>query len=230
MRNLVRTSAIGALMLAAGYVSSANAADAVVYEPVVAMPADMYDWSGFYVGAQAGYGWGDADYSITAGPGEVGSFDIDGALVGINAGFNVQHGSWVFGVEGDVSWTGVDGAGIVQLDGDIISADVNWMGSLRGRVGYAFDNVLPYVTAGVAVADTDISVSGNLNASDSNLHVGWTAGIGVEVGLTQAISTSLEYRYTDFGTKDYDFNAGFDATGSGDLHTVGAALKWRFGQ
>lgn len=229
MRNLVRTSAIGALMLAAGYVSSANAADAVVYEPVVAMPADMYNWSGFYVGAQAGYGWGDAEYSTNAGNGSSGSFDIDGVFAGLNVGYNIQHGSWVFGVEGDVSWSGIEGSGIA-FDTDDISAEIKWMGSLRGRLGYAFDNVMPYVTAGVAVADTEISISGLMNASDSNTHVGWTAGIGVEVGLTQAISTSLEYRYTDLGSKDYTFTNNVVATGSGDVHTVGAALKWRFGQ
>jgi outer membrane immunogenic protein len=218
-------------MLAAGYVSSANAADAVVYEPAVPMPADMYNWSGFYVGGQAGYGWGDADYAADAGGGVAGTFDIDGAFAGGNAGFNIQNGSWVFGVEGDVFWSGIEGSG-TAFDGDVITAEIHWMGSLRGRVGYAFDNVLPYVTAGVAVSDTEIAIYSDpdtLFGRDSNTHVGWTAGLGVEVGLSQNISTSLEYRYTDLGTKDYVFGP-VDATGTGEVHTVGAALKWRFGQ
>jgi outer membrane immunogenic protein len=207
--------------------TSANAADPIIYEqPPVMMPAAMYDWSGFYAGIAGGYATGDADYSISIGDGG-GSFDLDGAFIGGVVGMNVQHGNIVFGVEGDLFWSGIDGSAFA-FDDDAIGVDINWMGSVRGRVGYAFDNIMPYVTAGVAFGDADIGVSGDLNASDSNLHIGWTAGIGAEVGLTQNVSASLEYRYTDLGSKSYDFGAGFETRGSGEFHTIGMAVKWRF--
>lgn len=226
MKNYRSYLLAGAAALSLGFVSAAQAADPIIYEqPPVMMPAAMYDWSGFYAGVVGGYATGDADWSATIPDG--GSFDIDGAFIGGVVGYNVQHGAWVWGIEGDLAWAGIDGSG-VAADDDDISVDINWIGSVRGRVGYAFDNILPYVTAGVAFGDADIGISGDLNASDSQLHVGWTAGLGVEVGITQNVSASLEYRYTDLGSEDYDFGAGFDTVGAGDFHTIGAALKWRF--
>lgn len=224
MKNYRTYLLAGAAALSLGFVSAAQAADPIIYEqPPVMMPAAMYDWSGFYAGVAAGYAWGDASYDADVIG--AGSFDNDGWLLGGVVGYNFQTGPWVFGVEGDLYWAGIDGGedvGIVT-----ISNDTNWFGSVRGRAGYAFDNILPYLTAGIAFADNDVSIAGAVNASDSNTHVGYTVGLGVEVGLTQNVSTSLEYRYTDFGDKDYDFD-GFSSVGDGDFHTIGAALKWRF--
>jgi outer membrane immunogenic protein len=200
--------------------TSANAADPIIYEqPAVMMPAAMYDWSGLYVGVLAGYGTGDADYAVVGGGS--GSFDMDGFYLGGVVGYNFQTGPWVLGVEGDLAWSGIDGGALYLGAGPAIDSDLQWMGSVRGRVGYAFDNILPYLTAGFAFADNDVSVAGI--GSDSNIHVGWTAGIGVEVGLTQNLSA-----YTDFGTEDYDFGGTVVAAGTGDFHTIGMALKWGF--
>lgn len=227
MKNYRSYLLAGAAALSLGFVSAAQAADPIIYEqPPVMMPAAMYDWSGFYAGLTGGYATGDADWSATLPDG--GSFDVDGAFIGGVAGYNVQNGAWVYGVEGDLVWSDIDGSD-VALDGDGISGEINWMGSVRGRLGYAFDNILPYVTAGVAFGDTDVSIVGpGFAASDSQMHVGWTAGLGVEVGVTQNISASLEYRYTDLGSEDYDFAPSFDTEASTEFHTIGAAVKWRF--
>ncbi len=206
--------------------TSANAADPIIYEqPPVMMPAAMYDWSGFYAGIAAGYGTGDADYDVFDDGTGIGGDRSALFLLGGVVGYNYQAGAWVFGVEGDLFWSGIDGS--TADFGTTIDSEIEWMGSVRGRVGYAFDNILPYLTAGVAFANNDVSVGGF--GSDDNTHIGWTAGVGVEIGLTQNLSTSLEYRYTDFGSEDYGFEDGFSSEGSGDLHTVGVALKWRFG-
>ncbi len=221
MKNYRSYLLAGAAALSLGFVSAAQAADPIIYEqPPVMLPAAMYDWSGFYAGIGAGYGTGDADYGFGGG----GSYDIDGFILGGIVGYNFQTGPWVFGVEGDLYWSGIDGS-----TGDFggISTDVDWLGSVRGRVGYAFDNILPYVTAGVAFAHSDVDIAAFGGVSDNNTHIGWTAGLGVEVGVTQNLSASLEYRYTDFGSETYELGA-VTSSGSGDLHTVGAALKWRF--
>lgn len=229
MKNYRSYLLAGAAALSLGFVSAAQAADPIIYEqPPVMMPAAMYDWSGFYAGVTGGYATGDADWSATTSTPDGGSFDIDGAFIGGVVGYNVQHGAWVWGIEGDLVWSGIDGND-VAFDGDDISGEINWMGSVRGRVGYAFDNILPYLTAGVAFGDTDVSIVGDdFNQSDSQMHVGWTAGLGVEVGVTQNVSASLEYRYTDLGSESYDFNSGFDTEASTEFHTIGASLKWRF--
>jgi outer membrane immunogenic protein len=214
----------GAAALSLGFVSAAQAADPIIYEqPPVMMPAAMYDWSGFYAGVMAGYASGDADWALLGG-GPSGSFDMDGAFLGGLIGYNWQTGPWVLGAEADLAWSGIDG-GAATFG---ISSDLEWMGSVRGRVGYAWDNILPYITGGVAFARNEVSVGAFGGASDTNTHIGWTAGLGVEVGVTQNVSASLEYRYTDFGTEDYNFGVGSVAAGTGDFHTIGAALKWRF--
>jgi outer membrane immunogenic protein len=221
MKNYRSYLLAGAAALSLGFVSAAQAADPIIYEqPPVMMPAAMYDWSGFYAGIGAGYGTGDAEYGFGGG----GSYDIDGFMLGGIVGYNFQTGPWVFGVEGDLYWSGIDGS-----TGDFggISTDVDWLGSVRGRVGYAFDNILPYVTAGVAFAHSDVDIAAFGGVNDNNTHIGWTAGLGVEVGVTQNLSASLEYRYTDFGSETYELGP-VTSSGSGDLHTVGAALKWRF--
>lgn len=227
MKSILKTisfAAIGGCALAIA--SSAHAADPIIYEqPPVMMPAAMYDWSGFYAGVTGGYGWGDSDFSFDTGGGTTtGSLDLNGAFLGGVVGYNMQAGSWVFGVEGDLAWSGIDGSTTLGAGGE---TEVEWLGSVRGRVGYAWDNILPYVTGGVAFAHNEVSVPGF--GSDSQTHIGWTAGVGVEVGLTQNVSASLEYRYSDFGDQDYTFNAPLTAEADGKLHTIGAALKWRFG-
>lgn len=228
MKNYRSYLLAGAAALSLGFVSAAQAADPIIYEqPPVMLPAAMYDWSGFYAGVTAGYVTGDADYSATfqGTPLGSGSFDMDGAFLGGVVGYNWQSGNIVFGVEGDLAWANIEGG--EDNFGETISSEIDLMGSVRGRVGYAWDNILPYLTAGVAFAHNEVSVTDF--GSDSNTHIGWTAGLGVEVGVTQNVSASLEYRYTDFGSEDYSFDGGVAAaTGAGDFHTIGAALKWRF--
>ncbi len=225
MKNYRSYLLAGAAALSLGFVSAAQAADPIIYEqPPVMLPAAMYDWSGFYAGVTGGYATGDADFGfVTTGPATFASVDIDGWFLGGVAGYNVQSGNWVYGIEGDITWANIDGFTPAGADGD---TEIDWMGSLRGRVGYAFDNILPYVTAGVAFAHNDLTVGGGFG-SDSNTHFGWTAGLGVEIGVTEQLSASLEYRYTDFSSETYDF-PGLSVEADGHLHTVGAALKWRF--
>jgi outer membrane immunogenic protein len=213
--------AMSALVAASSLYSAslALAADAVVDEVVVLDEA--FDWSGVYVGSHVGYGWGDASY-LSASDDDFDnddfdgsaafSPDLDGVLAGVHAGYNWQVNNFVLGIEGDASWSGMDGSTSVTLQsgGYFLDADtdVEWLASLRGRVGIAWDRLLFYGTGGVAFARTETNVvsdfSGSvISDSDSTSHVGWALGAGVEAMVTSNISVRLEYLHYDFSGEDF---------------------------
>jgi outer membrane immunogenic protein len=169
--------------------SSALAADMPVKAPPPVAPAAYYhSWSGFYVGAHVGYGWGHfgfrdpyvkLDQPIFFLPGLfVGvplerDFKGSGFLGGLQAGVNAQFGSIVVGVEGDASWMDIDGefrstSGIPQLltTSEGVSANLKWLATLRGRVGVALDRFLVYGTGGVAFGGVD--AAGDITVTLSN--------------------------------------------------------------
>ena len=191
IKRLIPAAAVASLALSFGLVS-AQAAD-VVYEapapsePYIA-PAEV-TWSGVYGGATIGYGWGDTDL-----PGN--SISTDGFLGGIFGGAQMQNGAIVYGGEADIGYSWLDGANAG------VSTEGGMEGSLRARLGYAMnDRVLLYGTGGLAVARHEVS---NVLGSDTKTMVGWTAGAGVDVKLTEAMFGRAEYRYSDFGSKDFN--------------------------
>jgi outer membrane immunogenic protein len=206
--------------------TSAFAADMPARVPVAKAPppvaVQLFDWSGFYWGALAGYGWGESSHSEALG-GANGSFDANGFLLGGTVGFNWQAGAAVFGLEGDLAWSNIDGNG--GSAAGTISTSLNWLGTGRARAGYAVDNYLFYVTGGAAWGDIDASVAGVAGGSDTRL--GWTAGGGVETKLTQNWSAKLEYLYVDLGDKNL-----YTATGpvnvSYNSHIVRLGLNYKF--
>lgn len=164
--------------------STAFAADLNVSEPAP-MPGivDVSNWDGPYVGVFAGYGWGDyeEDNGFRSNP--------TGWLLGVSLGadFAVSNGI-VAGVVADAAWSEMGS------DNGIYAFDIDWAGSLRGRLGLDAGALLPYLTAGLTVAGAtgDLSVG----VSDSNLHVGWTAGAGLEFAATESLSVDFLYRYS----------------------------------
>lgn len=192
VNRFVPAAAAATMVLSLG-LAGANAAD-VVYEtpapvePYVA-PVETSDWSGVYGGATLGYGWGDTDL-----PGN--SMSTDGFLGGVFGGAQMQSGQFVYGGEADIGYSWLDGANA----GATTKAGVE--GSLRARLGYAMnDRVLLYGTGGVALARHEVA---NAAGEDTQNMVGWTAGAGVDVKLTEALFGRAEYRYTDFGNKDFN--------------------------
>jgi len=154
--------------------------------------APMYNWTGFYLGIQGGGAWGDSDWNGLAV-----SNSPSGGMFGGTAGYNWQGiGSpWVFGLEGDVSWSGVKDT--VNCGGFTCETKNNWFGTVRGRVGYAWDRWLPYFTGGVAFGDIKANRSGFAGSSDTN--AGWTVGAGVEGVIAGNWTAKLEYLYADIG-------------------------------
>ncbi len=226
-----------------GFAGAASAADlpmrAAPPAPVIAA-APLFTWTGFYVGGQVGYGWNANDNDIVLPTGFVvqsGDFGDsgDGFLAGVHAGYNVQLGSFVVGVEGDIE--GVFGdddddlvivgpGGGVFTDYGFAGNALDWQGSIRARAGFAFDRALIYATGGFAFAG--ISDGFGIRGNDDTI-TGWTLGAGVEYAFTNNLTTRLEYRYTNFDGGDNFFNN--VALGSNDIefHTVRVGLSYKFG-
>ena len=195
------TLTLGAGLLAVAMASPSFAAD--LPRPVYKAPAAPYiapfSWSGFYVGINGGYGWGKSDWSSAV---TTGSTKPKGGLVGVTLGYNLQTGNWVWGVDGDfdASWMkGSDNTGTGVCTGaDGCQTENSWFGTVRGRIGYAWNRWMPYITGGGAFSD--IKMTPNMGASETDTRFGWTAGVGMEWAFTGAWSTKIEYLYADLGT------------------------------
>lgn len=204
--------AIAASLLATP-VLAADLAPAPV-EPAAPVVAS-YSWTGFYVGAQAGYAWGKnwtGDYFKQSHRVEgQRDLDPDGFFGGVHAGYNYQFPiGVVVGAEADVNLAAIgSGRGPLHAPagdpplppGNTSRSKMNWNGSVRARLGYAIDRFLPYVTGGYAVGHYDVTAK-YLNVPTS-IHLsdtlsGWTIGAGLEYAITDKITTRVEYRYTEY--------------------------------
>jgi outer membrane immunogenic protein len=153
-----------------------------------------FNWTGFYVGINGGGAWGGSDwdgYAVTNNP--------KGGLIGVTAGYNWQGAGspWVFGLEGDIGWAFINDS-VVCGAGVNCQTKNNWLGTVRGRVGYAFDRIMPYVTAGLAVGDIEANVTAAPGSSSTN--AGWTIGAGVEGSIYANWTAKAEYLYADLGS------------------------------
>jgi outer membrane immunogenic protein len=197
-----------ALVLAFAAATPARAADlsvAPLYKAPPVVPVPTYNWSGFYLGVNGGGAWGTSNWS------NVGSnFNLSGAQVGGTAGMNWQTGHAVFGLEGDVDWSGVRGTAAPALCPGCATNN-DWLATVRGRAGYAFDRFMPFVTGGLAVGDIRATAPGFAGATQSN--AGWTVGGGMEFALTNNLTAKAEYLHVDLGNMNCGFSCGV-ATGN----------------
>ena len=184
----------------------ANAADM----PVKAPAMTAADWAGWYAGIAGGAGFGQARQTDTS-PFSSGRYNTKGAIAGATLGYNWQKGRYVYGIETDLSYANIRGStvGTDPTFGNCVATHcesaIKALGTLRGRVGMTWKNLLPYVTGGLAYADLHgaegTGVPGSFGGSGSKWVAGWTLGGGVEAKLTPKWSGKIEYLYVDLGDK-----------------------------
>lgn len=223
-RVLLVTTAFGILAATA----SAMAADlarrsdmplkAPLYEPA-------FSWTGFYIGVNGGGAFGQSTYNFAGmvNPG----FDTSGGLIGGTVGFNYQIGRSVWGLEGDGDWSSISGSASCLGGLATCQTSNNWLATVRGRLGYAFDRVLPYVTGGAAFGNIETGVP--VQTVDTT-GTGWTVGAGIEYAFLPNWTTKIEYLYVDLGSIDCGLACAGIAPTKIDFTTnvVRAGLNYKF--
>jgi outer membrane immunogenic protein len=179
--------AVGAAALAlAGMARPVDAADLRYSQPyTVNQPLNALSWAGPYLGGNLGYEWGSVSNNATKPSGIAG---------GVQGGYNFQSGNWVFGVEGDLELTGAS---------DTFASwkfSNPWFGTMRGRAGYAFNDILFYGTGGLAFGELRAETFGR---SESQTNVGWTLGVGTEFRMSPNWSAKIEYLYVDLSESQF---------------------------
>jgi outer membrane immunogenic protein len=229
-----------ALLASTLLASAAQAADlpAHVYTkaPAAVVPL-AYDWSGVYIGVQGGGIWSHLDADYTTG-GVFGHRNIDGTLLGGTLGVNWQRGNFVFGVEGDYAWADAKGSNPCPSVAFDCRSKLDSFGTARARLGWAYNTALFYVTGGAAFGDQHIETvnlagaaippsGGPVNGS-SHFNTGWTAGGGLEWGLTPNISVKAEALYFDLGRDTYPVDTGLFVRAREDGFILRGGLNYRF--
>lgn len=226
--------ALAGLILGATSLENALAADKPLAWPVKAPRTDpVYDWTGFYVGGHAGYGGGSFGAGANPLP-QQGVFfphSITGLIGGYQAGYNFQLANkWVLGVEADVSFTSpLDRPKLIPAP---FNTTVDYFGTARGRVGYAFGTVLPYVTGGVAWGRTHIDLNdanSDVVGMKARMHLGWVTGAGVEFAMGGNWTGKVEYNYVDLGARTYGIGDVPlpDVTVSPQVHAIKFGMNYR---
>ena len=213
MEPFFRGLAVLAALLGAGTAQAADLQKAPVYTKAPPAPVEVFNWTGFYVGVNVGYSAGSGRVNGLAG-----SSDLNGIIGGGQIGYNWQGiGSpWVFGVEADVQGSSADDTFAPWKFSN------PWFGTVRGRGGYAFSNLLVYCTLGLSFGELRANTFG---LSESHTNIGWTAGVGAEFGFARNWSAKIEYLYVDLA------NSNFVITGAShglSFGTVWAGVNYRF--
>jgi outer membrane immunogenic protein len=198
--NLLSTAAV---LLA---LPAAHAADLPLNPPPsykAPMIAPYYNWSGFYVGVNGGYGFGTSQHQV---PGvATNSYSTSGAVAGVTAGYNFQINNIVFGIEDDFDWSNMRGGANCTVGRVTFGCNTenSWIGTARGRLGYAFDRWLPYITAGAGFGNIKATLNAPATAPGINqTRIGYALGGGVEYAMWDRWTVKAEYIYVDLGSVD----------------------------
>ncbi|WP_458756271.1 outer membrane protein [Afipia sp. TerB] len=192
-------------------VASASAADLAPYTKAPPIAAPIFTWTGFYIGADVGYGFGRSEGQSSNAFGAFPlpySYDPDGIMGGGFIGANYQFNQFVIGIEADWQAADLNGdSGAIGGGPFTLSTSVRDYGSVRGRLGIAFDRVLLFGTGGWAWGSFSTSYAFTgfpaylVNRVDSSS--GWAAGAGIEYAFTNNVLARIEYRYTDLGSTSF---------------------------
>jgi outer membrane immunogenic protein len=213
-------------------VSVASAADLPSKKTTpVAPAAKFYNWGGGYVGLTAGYQMGGRLTGDAADEFRQFIPEAKGGLFGLVGGYNFQSGSWVYGPEFDIGYSLANGKKTITAGTGSASlkAEQSVFGSARGRLGYAFDNVLVFATAGAAVTTLKLSYEETgTGITDSNsetkTYTGYTLGAGLEYGVSKDITARLEYRFTGYPEQKFSGNEKYGL----NTHDIRAGVAYKF--
>jgi len=228
MKRLV-LAGLGALAVVT-IMGAANAADLPRRHPMPPAKAPVYempyyDWTGFYVGINGGGAWGKSNWSNSSGTADA---DLTGGLVGGTLGYNYQMGQVVLGLEADIDWSDIRGTSSTGIcAGTSCETRNSWLATARGRIGYAFDRVMPFVTGGAAFGDIKTTPAGY--GSTTTTKTGWTVGGGAEFAIAGPWTAKVEYLYVDLGKGSCDVAAcGIPTDASFKTNLVRAGINFRF--
>jgi len=180
--------------------------------------APLPTWAGFYIGAMGGYASQDNN--------SFGLVSQKGGFAGGTIGYNWQQGPVVFGLESDAAWADVSGS--IAVPGASFTSKIEDMGTVRGRLGYAFGPAMLYATGGYAWMENKATIN-ILGLSDfgRQFHNGWTIGAGGEYMFARQWSVKAEYLYKSFGGENYGVG-GTIPSGTINLHTVQVGVNYHF--
>jgi outer membrane immunogenic protein len=217
------------ILASVGAIAVGGSAFAAEPLPAPPPPVPVFTWSGVYLGGQIGYAWGKdnvifsgTDNALNLANGSFGE-GPQGVIGGGHVGYNLQYNRWVLGLEGSVDGTSLRktvGVPLAASDGVTgsmtASSNAGVQGSVRGRIGLAWDRVLLFGTGGVALTSFNTTYTDSTgfftgvpgtNANISVTRAGYTFGGGIEYAITNNWSVQAEYRYSNFGhTNDFPFS------------------------
>ena len=194
------------------------------------MIAAVYDWSGFYVGVNGGWGTSRNCWTNTAvagvpvAPTAEGCHDADGGTAGGQIGYRWQASQWVFGLEAQGNWADFEGSNTsAQLLVTRNESRIDAFGLFTGQVGYAWNNALLYVKGGAAVTSNKYAGidtgTGLVFDSANQTRWGATVGVGLEYGFAPNWSVGVEYNHLFMGDRDVVM------VGTGTLFPAGASVR-----
>ena len=229
MTNTYLRAALGCVALVA-VSGAAEAADMYRKAPVAApieavSPVSVYNWSGFYAGANLG-GEFLRDSGTNAGMNR--KMNGNSVFGGVQAGYNFQSGPWVYGVEADIGYGHPTKSKAFGTNTMKIEKGVS--GTVRARAGYAVERALIYGTGGLAVANFETKVNDGTNSYKADrTRAGWVVGGGVEYAVTNNVSVKGEYLYEKFGKMDKTFAAPIGGTRNNvSEHLVRVGVNFKF--
>ena len=207
LSHVVLLSATASLLSLSALAADLPARTAVA--PIAYVPP--FSWTGFYLGGSLGWVRTNSDYTTGAvllgAPFVVSSTSgKDGLSYGVLGGYNYQMGHLVLGVEGDFTGWTVGKIRYTAITGDFLTAHSKWGGSIRGRLGYAADRALFYVTGGAAFISNETSIPfTGISIGGDGTRWGWTVGAGLDYAITNNWFTGIEYRYSQYEAKTFTY-------------------------
>ncbi len=210
MKRLVGACVVLVVLAAAQCAAAADLSLAPLYKAPPVAPLRPYDWTGFYLGINGGGGWGNSSWSANGA-----GMNVSGGQAGGTLGYNRQIGGAVFGIEADMDWSGLAGSTTSAGCPTGCSTNETWLSTVRGRIGYSFDRIMPYVTGGLAVGDIRAAAP-SIGSGDAT-NAGWALGGGLEFALPGNWTAKAEYLRVDLGS--------FNCTGCGALPPDNVSLQ-----